>query len=278
MRCLVTGVAGFIGSHLAERLLADGHEVCGIDNFLDYYPRFIKEDNLRELRLQPHFTFVEGNLLDMDLQPYLAKVSWIFHQAAQPGVRASWGKDFARYTDCNVLVTQRLLELALHARDLKRFVYASSSSVYGDAHVLPLAESALPRPLSPYGVTTMMILELNSAEKPNSQKVSQEDSSVDKEAAMNFLELHYMTARGAGVCRYLWDELSALKAVKSLVKRHVEARLINPQTREEAGIVEETSEGKWVWWFDSAVFKGQPSTRMSQSRAKNLASSSTLES
>lgn len=155
MRCLVTGVAGFIGSHLAERLLADGHEVCGIDNFLDYYPRSIKEDNLRGLRLQPHFTFVEGDLLAMDLQPYLANVGWIFHQAAQPGVRASWGKDFARYTDCNVLVTQRLLELALHARYLKRFVYASSSSVYGDAHVLPLAESALPRPLSPYGVTKL---------------------------------------------------------------------------------------------------------------------------
>ncbi len=155
MRCLVTGGAGFIGSHLAERLVADGHEVCGIDNFVDYYPRSIKEDNLRGLRSQPRFTFVEGNLLDMDLHPYLDRVDWIFHQAAQPGVRASWGKDFARYTDCNVLATQRLLELALHAKDLKRFVYASSSSVYGDAHVLPLTESTLPRPLSPYGVTKL---------------------------------------------------------------------------------------------------------------------------
>ncbi len=95
---------------------------------------------------------------------------------------------------------------------------------------------------------------------------------------MSFLELHYMTSRGAGVCQYLWDEPSALRAVRLLAKRHVVAILINPQTCEEAGVVEETSEGKWAWWFDSAVFKGQPSTRMSQSWAKNLASSSTLQS
>src|SRR6266516_2431346 len=155
MRCLVTGVAGFIGSHLAERLLADGHEVCGIDNFIDYYPRQIKENNLQKSRSCQRFSFVEGDLLAMDLQPHLDKVEWIFHLAAQPGVRASWGKDFVRYADCNILVTQRLLELALNLKYLQRFVYASSSSVYGDVHVLPLAESALPRPLSPYGVTKL---------------------------------------------------------------------------------------------------------------------------
>ncbi|MBV9257276.1 MAG: GDP-mannose 4,6-dehydratase [Ktedonobacteraceae bacterium] len=154
MYCLVTGVAGFIGSHLAERLLADGHEVCGIDNFIDYYPRQIKENNLRSIRANQRFSFVDGDLLTMDLSPYIDGVDWIFHQAAQPGVRGSWGNDFARYVECNVLVTHRLLELALR-KDIKRFVYASSSSVYGDINVLPLTESTLPRPFSPYGVTKL---------------------------------------------------------------------------------------------------------------------------
>ena len=154
MYCLVTGVAGFIGSHLAERLLADGHEVCGIDNFIDYYPRQIKENNLQALCSHQRFTFVEDDLLTMDLSPYCDKVDWIFHQAAQPGVRASWGNDFTRYVECNVLITHRLLEQALR-KDVKRFVYASSSSVYGDINVLPLTESTLPRPFSPYGVTKL---------------------------------------------------------------------------------------------------------------------------
>lgn len=153
MYCLVTGVAGFIGSHLAERLLADGHEVCGIDNFLDFYPRHIKENNLHALLSNQRFSFVEGDLLTIDLSPY-HKVDWIFHQAAQAGVRASWGADFVRYVECNVLITQRLLDFALR-KDVKRFVYASSSSVYGDITILPLTESTLPRPFSPYGVTKL---------------------------------------------------------------------------------------------------------------------------
>ena len=154
MYCLVTGVAGFIGSHLAERLLADGHNVCGIDNFIDYYPRQIKENNMRTLRSNQRFSFVEGDLLTMDLSPFCNNLDWIFHQAAQPGVRASWGNDFYRYVECNVLITHRLLELALR-KAIKRFVYASSSSIYGDIHVLPLTESTLPRPFSPYGVTKL---------------------------------------------------------------------------------------------------------------------------
>ena len=154
MHCLVTGVAGFIGSHLAERLLADGHDVCGIDNFIDYYPRKIKENNLRVLHSKARFSFIEGDLLTMDLSPYCDSVDWIFHQAAQPGVRASWGNDFVRYVECNVLITHRLLELALR-KNIKRFVYASSSSIYGDITVLPLTESTLPRPFSPYGVTKL---------------------------------------------------------------------------------------------------------------------------
>lgn len=155
MRCLVTGVAGFVGSHLAERLLADGHEVCGIDAFIDYYPRSIKESNLAESRSWKRFTFIEGDLLLMNLQPLLEGVEVIFHQAAQAGVRASWGKEFQRYTDCNVLATQRLLEAAMHINTLQRFVYASSSSVYGNTNVLPVEETVTPQPVSPYGVTKL---------------------------------------------------------------------------------------------------------------------------
>lgn len=158
MRCLVTGVAGFVGSHLAERLLADGHEVCGIDSFVDYYSREIKERNLEGLRSWQRFTFLEKDILDAYLPALLDGVDWVFHQAAQAGVRASWGREFSRYVDCNVLATQRLLEAALHARNgggIRRFVYASSSSVYGDTTALPVTETVIPQPLSPYGVTKL---------------------------------------------------------------------------------------------------------------------------
>jgi nucleoside-diphosphate-sugar epimerase len=155
MRCLITGVAGFIGSHLAERLLSDGHEVCGVDAFIDYYPRAMKERNLEVARSWNSFTFIEDDLLTMRVIPLLDGVDWVFHQAAQAGVRASWGKEFARYTGCNVLVTQRLLEAALYTNSIRRFIYASSSSVYGDAVELPLVEDTLLSPLSPYGVTKL---------------------------------------------------------------------------------------------------------------------------
>ena len=156
MRCLVTGVAGFIGSHLAERLLADGHEVCGIDAFIDYYPRSFKERNMEAARAWKNFTFVEGNLLDVNLSPLLEGVEWVFHQAAQAGVRASWGHEFARYVDCNILATQRLLESAMRVKTLRRFIYASSSAVYGEATALPVREeSNMPQPVSPYGVTKL---------------------------------------------------------------------------------------------------------------------------
>jgi nucleoside-diphosphate-sugar epimerase len=155
MHCLVTGVAGFIGSHLAERLLAEGHEVCGIDAFIDYYDRSIKEQNLQGPRSWNTFTFVEGNLVNISLLSLLEGVDWVFHQAAQAGVRASWGNEFARYTDCNVLATQRLLETILRLGGVKRVIYASSSSVYGDSHTLPLHEDAPLHPYSPYGVTKL---------------------------------------------------------------------------------------------------------------------------
>jgi len=155
MRCLVTGVAGFVGSHLAERLLAEGHDVCGIDAFIDYYPRHIKERNLEGLSSWKDFTFIEGDLRHIHLPPLLDGVDWIFHQAAQAGVRASWGQEFLRYVDCNVLSTQKLLEAALHAKCIQRFVYASSSSIYGDTTILPVTEDVTPQPVSPYGVTKL---------------------------------------------------------------------------------------------------------------------------
>jgi len=155
MRCLVTGVAGFIGSHLAERLLADGNEVCGIDAFIDYYPRSIKEKNLEGPRSWHNFTFIEGNLLDLPLASLLEGVHVIFHQAAQAGVRASWGDEFSRYGDCNIIATQKVLEAAVGSKELQRFVYASSSSVYGETKSFPVIEDTMPIPVSPYGVTKL---------------------------------------------------------------------------------------------------------------------------
>jgi UDP-glucose 4-epimerase len=155
MKCLVTGAAGFVGSHLAERLLRERHEVIGIDCFVPYYPRWIKEKNLEEVRSLPQFQFIEANLLDVDLPDLLAQgIECIFHQAAQAGVRASWGKEFADYTSLNILGTQQLLEAA-KSHELRKFVYASSSSVYGDVATLPMREDALPKPLSPYGVSKL---------------------------------------------------------------------------------------------------------------------------
>ena len=110
MKAVVTGAAGFIGSHLTESLLADGLEVVGVDAFVDYYPREVKERNLAQARGHRSFRLVEGSVQDMDLARVLDGASQVFHLAAQAGVRASWGRDFAVYTDNNVLATQRLLE------------------------------------------------------------------------------------------------------------------------------------------------------------------------
>lgn len=155
MRCLVTGVAGFIGSHLAERLVAEGHEVVGVDMFVDYYPRLLKESNLTQLRASAAFEFIEADLNDLDLETLLGNCDWVFHQAAQAGVRASWGRSFDIYVRCNVSATQRLLEAAVHSLRLRRFVYSSSSSVYGDAESFPVTERTPTRPISPYGVTKL---------------------------------------------------------------------------------------------------------------------------
>jgi len=154
MRALVTGAAGFIGSHLSEHLLERGHEVTGLDAFTDYYAREVKEANLASLRKRAAFDFVETSIRNADLPDLLDGVTHVFHLAAQAGVRASWGDDFAIYTELNIDATQILLE-ACASRQLQRFVYASSSSVYGDRVELPMAEDARPQPVSPYGVTKL---------------------------------------------------------------------------------------------------------------------------
>jgi nucleoside-diphosphate-sugar epimerase len=154
VKSFVTGVAGFIGSHLAEKLLAAGHDVIGIDNFLDNYPRSFKEKNLSEVTVHRNFTFVGDDLLRCDLKSLLRDVSYVFHLAGQPGVRSSWGKEFARYTDNNIQSTQLLLEAAKELK-LTKFVYASTSSVYGDTDDLPMREEGGTRPISPYGATKL---------------------------------------------------------------------------------------------------------------------------
>jgi len=155
MRALVTGVAGFIGSTLAERLVGDGVEVAGVDSFTDYYPRPIKERNLARLLAGPRFRFIESRIQDADLPALLEDRTHVFHLAAQAGVRRSWGRDFAIYTVNNIEATQVLLEAAVRAPSLERFVYASSSSVYGDNTPMPFREDALPQPVSPYGVSKL---------------------------------------------------------------------------------------------------------------------------
>jgi nucleoside-diphosphate-sugar epimerase len=154
VKALVTGAAGFIGSHLTTALLDRGAEVVGIDCFSDYYPRAIKEANLRDVVGQRGFRLIEARIQDADLPSLLAGVSHVFHLAAQAGVRKSWGNDFRVYTENNVDATQQLLEACV-GRELRRFVYASSSSLYGDRGELPMREDALPQPVSPYGVTKL---------------------------------------------------------------------------------------------------------------------------
>jgi len=154
MKALVTGAAGFIGSHLTAALLDKGAAVVGVDCFTDYYPRAIKENNLAEHKLREGFRFAETRLQDADLPALLSEVTHVFHLAAQAGVRKSWGKDFRTYTDNNIDATQQLLEACV-GRPLTRFVYASSSSVYGDNAAIPMREDALPQPVSPYGVTKL---------------------------------------------------------------------------------------------------------------------------
>lgn len=154
MKALITGIAGFVGSTLAKRLLSDGHEVVGIDSITDYYDRAIKNANLDGIG-RDAFTFYEEDINKANLTQILADVDVVFHQAGQPGVRSSWGDEFSVYTSANVLATQRLLEAAKTLGTIKKFVYASSSSVYGNAERYPTEETDRPQPVSPYGVTKL---------------------------------------------------------------------------------------------------------------------------
>jgi nucleoside-diphosphate-sugar epimerase len=154
MRILVTGAAGFIGSHLCDALLDAGHRVVGLDCFTDYYDRALKEANLVGAMGRPGFTLVEADLLEVNLVGLLREVDGVYHLAGQPGVRCSWGRNFELYVRNNVLATQRLLEAALQVGG-RPVVYASSSSVYGNQPTMPLHEEMAPAPISPYGVTKL---------------------------------------------------------------------------------------------------------------------------
>lgn len=152
-RALLTGVAGFIGSHLAERLALDGFSVRGIDALTDYYEVDRKRANLSALG-SDGLDLIEGDLNHVDLDSLLRDVDVVFHLAGQPGVRSSWGESFAVYLDQNLLATQRLLE-ACRSASIEKFVFASSSSIYGDAERFPTQEDDKPAPISPYGVTKL---------------------------------------------------------------------------------------------------------------------------
>jgi len=152
---IVTGAAGFIGSHLVDTLLNQGKKVIGVDHFNSYYDVALKRKNITQFENNSNFELVESDILDLNWSSLLTETEVIYHQAAQAGVRASWGEGFRAYTERNINATQVLLEAAKDAPQLKRFVYASSSSIYGNAEAFPTPETACPQPVSPYGITKL---------------------------------------------------------------------------------------------------------------------------
>ena len=145
MNYLVTGAAGFIGSHLCKKLILDGAHILAVDGFTDFYPRWLKEKNIQTLVNQPHFELIPHDLLDMDLNNIMEKIDVVFHLAAQPGVRTSWGSDFSIYTKNNIDVTQRLLEAAIIFDQkihlcfiLFRLWFEPSTSHVRNKHVAPI--------------------------------------------------------------------------------------------------------------------------------------------
>jgi len=155
VRVLITGCAGFIGSHLAESLLADSHSIVGVDCFNENYARDQKLRNLERARQWSEFDFVPIDLARGELASVLADCEVVFHLAAEPGVRMSWGAGFESYVRNNIVATQNLLEAVLHSGSRARIVYASSSSIYGQARQLPTSETTTPAPHSPYGITKL---------------------------------------------------------------------------------------------------------------------------
>ena len=154
MRTAVTGAAGFIGSHLCDRLLADGHQVVGIDAFTDYYSRMVKESNLQSARRDPNFALWELDLVEDELDEALRGVDVVFHLAGRCGIRPGRRNRIEHFVRDNVVATERLME-ALRRHAIRRFVYASTFAVYGDSAWVPTKESSLPEPVSPYGITKL---------------------------------------------------------------------------------------------------------------------------
>ena len=152
---IVTGVAGFIGSHLAETLLEKGEDVIGVDQLNNYYDPQLKHNNLAVLKKYQSFRFIQADIQELDWSELLRSVDIVYHQAAQAGVRASWGEGFKNYTERNINATQVILEAAKQVRSLKQIVYASSSSIYGNAVTMPTPETLCPQPVSPYGITKL---------------------------------------------------------------------------------------------------------------------------
>ena len=151
----MTGVAGFIGSHLAERLLKENFKVIGIDCFTDYYSKQIKKNNIDLYLKNKNFVLIDDDIINMDLTTILKKATFLFHEAAQPGVRSSWGDSFEVYLRNNIKVTQKILETAKNVDSLEKIIMASSSSVYGNQDGIMNEEKTIPKPFSPYGATKL---------------------------------------------------------------------------------------------------------------------------
>jgi nucleoside-diphosphate-sugar epimerase len=151
---VVTGAAGFIGSHLCEALLDAGHDVVGVDSFTAHYDRGLKELNVAQAAASPRFELLEADLTHPAVADAIRGADCVFHLAARPGVRDSWD-DFSDYVQSNIVGTKAVLDACVEG-DRTRLVYASSSSVYGNADRLPVVEDMPLNPISPYGASKVM--------------------------------------------------------------------------------------------------------------------------